>query len=180
MATIDPARTIVGGIDTHLDVHVAAAVDPVGGLLGAKSFAASPAGCKQLHGWLAGFGELAQVGVEGTAYGAGVARFLRRAGVEVIEVDRPNRQARRKRGKSDPADAEEAARAVLSGRAVGRPKTKEGNVEAMSRSRPRRTRGCSVVGTRLARVGPAVLCPTRRPPRGGPRQTADLLHQRAS
>lgn len=81
MATIDATRTVVGGIDTHLDVHVAAAVDPVGGLLGAGSFAASPAGYKQLLGWLAGFGKLAKVGVEGTgAYGAGVPASCARPG----------------------------------------------------------------------------------------------------
>ena len=70
--------------------------------------------------WLNGFGLVARVGVEGTSsYGTGLARSLRRAGVEVVEVDRPNRQSRRRTGKSDPADAIEAARAALSGRAHG-------------------------------------------------------------
>jgi transposase len=78
------------------------------------------------------FGTVSKVGVEGTgAYGAGLGRFLRRAGIEVIEVDRPNRQARRSKGKSDSADAVEAARAVLSGRAAGAPKSRDGNVEAI-------------------------------------------------
>jgi len=67
--------------------------------------------------WMSAFGTLSKVGVEGTgAYGAGLARFLGKEGIAVIEVDRPNGQARRTQGKSDPADAVEAARAVLSGR----------------------------------------------------------------
>jgi len=82
--------------------------------------------------WMGAFGTVSKVGVEGTgAYGAGLGRFLRKAGVEVVEVDRPNRQARRTKGKSDPADAVEAARAVLSGRATGTPKSRDGNVEAI-------------------------------------------------
>ncbi len=75
---------------------------------------------------------MTRVGVEGTgSYGAGLARYLRAAGVEVVEVDRPNRQARRRAGKSDPLDAIEAARAALSGRACGAAKTRDGNVEAI-------------------------------------------------
>jgi transposase len=86
----------------------------------------------QLHGWLSSFGTVARVGVEGTgAYGAGLARHLRRCGLAVIEVDRPNRQARRAHGKSDPVDAIEAARAALSGQARGLAKSRDGNVEAM-------------------------------------------------
>jgi hypothetical protein len=73
-----------------------------------------------------------RVGVEGSgAYGAGLARFLRRAGIEVIEVDRSNRQARRQRGKSDSADAVEAARAAQGGRAQGVAKSRDGTVEAI-------------------------------------------------
>jgi transposase len=107
---VEPARTIVGGVDTHLDVHVAAALDPIGGVLGVESFEAAPVGYEAMLEWLGAFGAVSKVGVEGTgAYGAGLARFLRRAGVEVIEVDRPNRQVRRTQGKSDPADAVEAA-----------------------------------------------------------------------
>jgi transposase len=73
-----------------------------------------------------------QVGVEGTGtYGAGLARRLCRHGVHVVEVDRPDRKTRRLRGKSDPVDAEAAARAVLAGTATGTPKTRDGAVEAM-------------------------------------------------
>jgi transposase len=130
--TIVETRAITGGVDTHLDVHVAAALDPVGGVLGVESFLATRAGYAELFEWMRDFGPVTRVGVEGTgAYGAGLARFLRSAGVEVIEVDRPNRQARRAHGKSDPADAVEAARAALSGRARGLAKSADGNAEAM-------------------------------------------------
>ena len=130
--SIVETRTVTGGVDTHLDTHVAAALDANGGVLGVETFPTTPAGLEQLHDWLVEFGSLHRVGVEGTgAYGAGLARLLRRRGVEVVEVDRPNRQARRQHGKSDPADAVEAARAALSGRARGIAKTADGNVEAM-------------------------------------------------
>ena len=120
MTIVEVGRTIVGGVDTHLDVHVAAALDPIGGVLGVESFVATPRGYAAMLEWMSAFGTLSKVGVEGTgAYGAGLGRFLRQAGVEVIEVDRPNRQVRRAQGKSDPADAVEAARAVLSGRCTG-------------------------------------------------------------
>jgi transposase len=132
MTIVEGTRPITGGVDTHLDVHVAAAVDDIGGLLGVESFEASPAGNDKLLGWLGGFGPVALVGVEGTgSYGASLARFLRASEIEVVEVDRPNRQARRRTGKCDVADAVEAARAALSGRAQGAGKTRDGNVEAI-------------------------------------------------
>lgn len=130
--TIVETRSITGGVDTHLDYHVAAALDANGGTLGVASFPTTTAGFIELHTWLVSFGELSLVGVEGTgAYGAGLARALRAVGVEVIEVDRPNRQARRSHGKSDSIDAIEAARAALSGRSHGVAKTADGNVEAI-------------------------------------------------
>ena len=114
MTIVEAARGITGGVDTHRDVHVAAALDPLGGLLGTESFSTDPAGYKALLSWLESFGDVTKIGVEGTgSYGSGLARYLRRAGVEVIEVDRPNRQKRRRSGKSDPLDAVEAARAAL-------------------------------------------------------------------
>ena len=123
---------MTGGVDTHLDVHVAAALDPVGGLLGVESFPTTAAGYRGLVDWMSGFGSLQRVGVEGTgAYGAGLARYLAHCGVEVMEVDRANRQARRAHGKSDPVDAVEAARAAQSGRASGLAKSRDGNVEAI-------------------------------------------------
>jgi len=132
MTIVEAARGVTGGVDTHLDVHVAAALDPLGTLLGTERFDTNLAGYKALLSWLEGFGALTKVGVEGTgSYGAGLARFLRRADVAVIEVDRPNRAERRRSGKSDPLDAVEAARAALGGRAQSIAKTKDGAIEAV-------------------------------------------------
>lgn len=132
MTIVEVARPVTGGVDTHLDVHVAAVLDHIGGLLGVESFSTTPTGYRSLVAWMAAFGPIDRVGVEGTgAYGAGLARHLARCGVEVIEVDRANRQARRAHGKSDPADAVEAARAAQSGRAAGVAKSRDGNVEAV-------------------------------------------------
>ena len=132
MTIVEAAPGITGGVDTHLDKHVAAALDPLGRLVGTESFNADAAGYKALLIWLEGFGQVTKIGVEGTgSYGAGLSRFLRRKGVEVVEVNRPNRQARRNSGKSDPLDAIEAARAAISGRASGAGKTKDGPVEAI-------------------------------------------------
>ena len=129
---VDTSRPITGGVDTHLDVHVAAALDGIGGLLGVESFKTTAAGQRELLGWLRSFGDPVRVGVEGTgSYGAGLGRYLRRAGVEVLEVDRPNRQARRRRGKTDTVDAIEAARAAQAERELGRAKTRDGDVEAI-------------------------------------------------
>ena len=132
MTIVETDRVVTGGVDTHLDVHVAAALDPIGGLLGVSAFETTRAGYEALLAWLMSFGEVDRVGVEGTgSYGAGLAQFLLGHDVEVIEVDRPNRQARSRTGKSDPVDAIEAARAALSGRATGLAKTKDGPVEAI-------------------------------------------------
>jgi len=132
MTTIEDARVITGGVDTHADMHVAAALDSIGGLLGVQEFPATAAGYASLLGWLRGFGTLAVAGVEGTgSYGAGLARHLAAAGVRVVEVDRPDRQDRARQGKSDPLDAVSAARAALSGRASGAPRGRDGAVEAI-------------------------------------------------
>jgi transposase len=137
---------IIGGVDTHLDVHVAAVLDGHGGLLATASFATTPAGYGELADWLVSFGEVPVVGVEGTgSYGAGLTRHLHARGMQVVEVDRPNRQRRRRAGKSDTQDAVSAARAALAGDALGAPKTRDGNVEAirvlrLARSSARRDR----------------------------------------
>ena len=113
-------------------MHVAAALDPIGGLLGVQEFPATPAGYAQLLGWLGGFGTVCLVGIEGTgSYGAGLARHITAAGIRVVEVDRSDRQDRRRQGKSDPLDAVSAARAAQSGRARGAPKGRDGAVEAI-------------------------------------------------
>ena len=123
---------ITGGVDTHLDVHVAAALNAVGGLLGVESVPADGAGYRRLLTWLQSFGSVVLVGVEGTgSYRAGLTRHLHDKGMRVVEVDRPNRQERRRAGKSDPLDAVEAARAARSGRAKSLAKTRNGSVESI-------------------------------------------------
>ena len=138
MTIVEEARpvtcrtAITGGVDTHADTHVAAALDPVGGLLGVEEFPATAAGYARLLGWLGGFGTVCLVGIEGTgSYGAGLARYVTAAGIRVVEVDRSDRQDRRRQGKSDPLDAVSAARAAQSGRARGAPKGRDGAVEAI-------------------------------------------------
>ncbi|MFB7666785.1 IS110 family transposase [Kitasatospora sp. NPDC056138] len=128
----EQAREITGGVDTRKDTHTAAAVDSAGRLLGAEQFEATAAGYRRLLAWLRSFGAVVLVGVEGTgAYGAGLARYLREQDVSVVEIDRPDRKARRWQGKSDPVDAEAAARAALAQRRTGIPKHRDGQVEAL-------------------------------------------------
>lgn len=123
---------IVVGVDTHRDVHVAVALDPVGGWLGECSVSTTRAGYAELERWAVGLGTVRAFGIEGTgSYGAGLARQLRASGHEVREVDRPDRSTRRRLGKSDPLDAEAAARSVLAGTATTRPRTADGTVEAL-------------------------------------------------
>jgi len=132
VSMVGSSRLVTGGVDTHLEINVAAVLDRIGGLLGTESFPTTPEGNGQLLGWMAGFGRVVQVGVEGTSsYGAPLARFLAEAGVEVLEVSRPNRQERRRQGKSDVIDAVEAARSAQGQRQLGAAKSKDGNVEAI-------------------------------------------------
>ncbi len=123
---------VVGGVDTHRDVHVAAVVDTAGRVLGTMPFSADTVGYEQMSEWFQSYGDLIRVGVEGTgSYGAGLARHLAGVDVRVVEVNRPNRQMRRRWGKTDTIDAQAAARAALNGEARGTPKSGDGLVEAI-------------------------------------------------
>ena len=125
-------RDVIGGVDTHGRTHHAAVIDQHGRLLADAEFGAHTDGYRQLLSWLRRHGQLSAVGVEGTGtYGAGLTRFLLERGMQVLEVDRPDRRTRRRRGKSDPVDAEAAARAVLAGTATALPKRRDGIVEAI-------------------------------------------------
>jgi transposase len=118
------------GVDTHLDLHVAAVLDHTGRLCGTQAFPASTRGYVALVTWAERFGSVERIGVEGTGtYGAGLTRFVRAYGLEVVEVNRPDRSLRRRHGKSDPIDAQAAARATQAGVAATAPKTREGQVE---------------------------------------------------
>jgi transposase len=124
------AQAITLGVDTHKDFHVAVALDGIGRGLGTLSVSANPAGYEKLVDWANRFGPLEHAGVEGTgSFGAGLARFLRAREIRVSEVIRPKRRDQFRSGKSDPIDAEVAARAVLAGTASGRPKDADGEVE---------------------------------------------------
>jgi transposase len=111
---------VIVGVDTHKDEHVGVTVDGIGGRLDELFVPATNAGYEQLLDWAREQGRVVAFGVEGTgSYGIGLARFLRRHGIKVIEVSRPPRKGeRRAAGKSDTVDAEHAARQVLSGEAT--------------------------------------------------------------
>lgn len=116
--------SVVLGVDTHKDVHVGAVLDHVGGLLDTGEFPATAAGYRKLLDWACTFGTVLRAGVECTgSYGAGLARYLASQRVSVVEVDQPDRSARRRRGKIDAVDAQSAAQAV--------PKSGDGQVEVL-------------------------------------------------
>ena len=124
------AAHVIVGVDTHKDQHVAVAIDVQGVRLGENYAPATTCGYEELERWSRSLGEIRAFGIEGTgSYGAGVARFLIGRGYTVIEVNRPDRSVRHRKGKSDPTDAEMAARSVLAGVADATPKSGEGEVE---------------------------------------------------
>ncbi len=121
---------VIIGVDTHKDVHVAVAVNTLGVRLDAITIPPNGRGHQALEAWAKALGTIQAFGIEGTgSYGTGLSRFLREHGHTVHEVNRPNRQLRHRRGKSDVVDAEAAARAVLADQAMGEPKSGTGTVE---------------------------------------------------
>ena len=133
MTIVSSTRPVTGGVDTHLDVHVAAVVDANGGVLGVESFATTPAGHHRVvrRGWARSVLSSVSASRAPARMGRASLAISRDEGLVVIEVDRPNRQERRRNGKSDELDAIEAARGALSGRVGGLAKTGTGNVEAL-------------------------------------------------
>jgi transposase len=128
----EPELQITAGVDTHRDSHTAAAIDQAGRMLGHQTFPTTEAGYAALLGWLRSFGPVVLAGVEGTgAYGSALTSYLTGQGVRVVEIDRPSRKTRRAAGKSDPIDAEAAARAALGKVRTGTPKSRDGQVEAL-------------------------------------------------
>ena len=121
---------VVVGVDTHRDQHVAVAINRQGVRLGELRAPTTVHGYEELERWSRGWGDIYAFGIEGTgSYGAGISRFLTGRGYSVIEVNRPDRSTRYRKGKSDPTDAEMAARAVLAGVADAIPKSGQGEVE---------------------------------------------------
>jgi transposase len=125
-------RFVIGGVDTHKDLHVAAVVDEHNRVLGSQCFPTTRHGYKQMLAWMRSFGQLRRVGVEATGtYGAGLLRYLQNAGVEVLEVTTPDSGDRRKRGKNDDLDAQNAAHAAFAGKRTVTPKTRDGMIESL-------------------------------------------------
>ncbi|AWW35405.1 IS110 family transposase [Streptomyces cadmiisoli] len=133
MASIPPvSRTVIGGVDTHKDLHVAAVIDTDDHVLGTEAFSTTRAGYRAMLRWMRTFGDVRRIGIEGTgSYGAGLLRHLQLAGIEILEVNRPDRSDRRRRGKDDTLDAENAAHAALAGHRTITPKTRDGMVESL-------------------------------------------------
>lgn len=123
---------VILGVDTHKQTHHAAIIDLHGRLLDHHEFTADDQGHRALTCWAGSVGRVVTAGVEGTgSYGTALTRHLQAEAISVVEVNRPNRQARRTAGKSDRLDAEQAARSVLAQVATARPKTRDGAVEVI-------------------------------------------------
>jgi transposase len=134
------ARQVIGGVDTHLDLHHAAVVDRQGEILGTRSFDTTRAGYRAMLRWMRGYGELVRVGIEQSgSFGAGLTRHLALAGIPVLEVTGPDPAFRRAKGKDDTLDAIAAAKAALSGQRVSAAKDRSGQVEALRVLRVTRT-----------------------------------------
>lgn len=125
-----PAAEVVLGVDTHRDAHVASVLSLTGAVLVTGEFPASAAGYRDLLKWVRKSGAVRRAGAEGTgSYGASLTRYLLAQGIDMFDVNWMDRADRRRRGKSDPLDAQNAARAVLSGRACARAKAGDGPVQ---------------------------------------------------
>jgi transposase len=123
---------VVGGVDAHADTHHIAALDERGALLSTTSFPTTTPGYRECLDWLSSFGEIDAVAVESTgSYAAALVRYLREHDVQVVEVNQPHAHTRRRVGKSDPIDAEMAARLFLAGKAKAVPKQTDGIVESI-------------------------------------------------
>jgi len=130
--SVTEPQFIVGGVDTHKTQHVAAIVDGHDRLLASEHFAATGEGYKKLLRWMRSYGDLHRIGVESTgSYGAGLLRYLQKVGLDVLEVTTPDRTDRRKRGKNDTLDAENAAHAAFTGHRTVTPKTRDGMIESL-------------------------------------------------
>lgn len=128
----DAARCVVGGVDTHKDLHVASVVDGQDRVLDTRCFATTRQGYRQMLAWMRSFGDLQRIGIDSTgSYGTGLLRFAQNAGVEVLEVTTPDKQDRRRRGKNDDLDAQNAAHAAFAGTRTVTPRSRDGMVESL-------------------------------------------------
>jgi transposase len=130
MSDTAPDADIIIGVDTHKSTHAAVAIGALGARVGSLSIPANGRGYQALLDWARSLGSIQAIGIEGTgSYGAGLSRFLSERGCSVLEVNRPSRQLRYRRGKDDMVDAEGAARSVLAGQVTARPKSGTSTVE---------------------------------------------------
>jgi transposase len=146
--TQEDELVVVGGVDAHADSHHLAALDQRGALLGTKSFPTTTPGYAQALDWLTSYGRIEALAIESTgSYAAAFVRYLREHDVQIAEVNQPHAHTRRRVGKSDPIDAEMAARLLLAGKATVTPKQTNGIVESIRTLRVARN---SAVKARVA------------------------------
>lgn len=123
---------VIAGIDTHADTHHVAVINEYGKAPRGQGIPGRGHRLSEDREFITRYGTVTAVGVEGTgSYGAEIAKTLRGEGLCVLEVNRPNRAARRLKGKPDPLDAYQAAQSVLDGRTTAIPKAKDGSVECL-------------------------------------------------
>lgn len=149
----DSTPLVIGGVDAHADAHYLAALDERGGLLATESFPTTTPGYAQALDWLSGYGQIDAIAVESTgSYAAAFVRDLREHEIRVVEVNQPHAHTRRRRGKSDPIDAETAARLLLAGKATAIPKQTNGIVESIRQLRVARNSAVKARSVALVQV----------------------------
>src|SRR5215207_8372721 len=167
----DEELVVIGGVDAHADTHEAAALDQRGALLGTERFATTFTGYGNLLDWLRAFGAIELVAIESTgSYAAGLTRYLREHGVAVVEVNQPHAHTRRRRGKSDPIDAEMAARLALAGKATTVPKQTDGIVESIRLLRVARSSAVKARSATMVQLSELIVT--------APQQLREQLSQR--
>jgi transposase len=153
---------VVGRVEAHADAHHAAVLDRRGALLGTECFPTTTPGYGRLLDWLCAFGEVDVVAVESTgSYAAALVRYLRERGVRVLEVNQPHAHTRRRRGKSDPIDAELAARLALAGKATTVPKQTDGIVESIRLLRAARQSAVKSRSAAMVQLGGLIVSATQ-------------------
>jgi transposase len=168
---IEDGSSVVAGVDSHAEAHHVAALDARGRLLGTAQFATTTVGYRELLTWLENFGRVDTIAVESTgSYASGLVRYLHRRRVQVVEVNRPHAHTRRRVGKSDPIDAEMAARQLLAGKATAMPKQTDGIVESIRLLRAARNSAVKARSAALVQMRDLIIT--------APQQLRDQLRAR--
>ena len=164
MAKSKQTTPVVGGVDTHKDLHVAAVVDDNDQVLGTQSFATTRQGCKLMLTWMRSFGDLQRIGVECTgSYGAGLLRYIPGAGVDVLEVTTPDKQDRRRRAKNDDFDAQCTAHAAFARRRTVTPCSRDEMVESLRVLKVCRKTAAQARRIALQIIQTTIVCAPDRP-----------------